>query len=370
MTAHDSTKVDIVDSRSDAAVVAPAYINAVATATPAYDMHGAFMTWARMRLGEGKSRAVLDRMAERSGIAHRWSVLPPSANGGSQTDTGGFYDAAAWPGTGQRMAVYAREAPVLAEAAARKLGPLDDVTHLVVASCTGFVAPGVDQLLARRLGLRGDVERCLVGFMGCYAAVAALRTAYHIARSQPGAKVLVVTVELSSLHLQETSDRKSLLAMMLFADGAAAAIVSSDPQGLEIAAPFSVALPESEGLITWTITDSGFAMELSGKVPERISSTLADAHIRERLGLGREIDSWAVHAGGRSVLDAVEQGLELPGTALAASRGVLRDFGNMSSSTLMFTLAEILANERPSSGVAMAFGPGLAVEGFRYRAAP
>lgn len=342
-------------------------INAIATATPPHDVHPAFIEWAARRLTDRTERRLFDRMVARAQIEHRWSVLAPGSGGGTQTDPGGFYDALAWPGTADRMTVYAREAPALAERAVAGLGSLDGVTHLILASCTGFVAPGIDQILARRLGLSDRVERTLIGFMGCYAAVSALRTAYHIVRSQPDAKALVVSVELSSLHLQASDDLKSLLSMLLFADGAAAAIVSAQPSGLAIEAPFSLALPGSDDLITWDIGDTGFAMQLSGKVPERITGALADRETRARLTGGGAVNSWAVHAGGRSILDAVEQALGLPEDALQPSRKVLNRYGNMSSATLLFVLHDIL-RRRPSlqAGVAMAFGPGMAVEGFRY----
>lgn len=340
-------------------------INAISTATPPHDVHDAFIGWARRELTDERDRALFARLVGRAEIEHRWSVMTPDA---IEQESGGFYDGNAWPGTAQRMAIYAREAPALAERAVRGLGSLDGVTHLVVASCTGFVAPGVDQLLAKRLGLDANVERVLIGFMGCYAAVAALRTAYHIVRSQPDSNVLVVTVELSSLHLQKTDDLETLLAMLLFADGAAAALVSARPTGLEIDAPFSIALADSSDLITWTVTDTGFAMGLSGKVPARVAGALADPTVRDRIGTHERTDGWAVHGGGRSILDAVERGFNLPEEALIDSRAVLRDFGNMSSATIMFVLARIMARHRPHKGVALAFGPGLAVEGFHYRA--
>lgn len=344
------------------------YINAIVTIAPEHDVHDAFQRWAGKQITDERQRAIFARMADRAAIDHRWSVLPPPGHGLSQTDAGGFYDENAWPGTTERMAVYAREAPALAEQAASGLGNLEDVTHLVLASCTGFVAPGVDQILARRLGLNPDVERTVVGFMGCYAAVAAMRTAHHIVRSQPKAVVLVVSVELSTLHLQKARDLESLLAMLLFADGAAAALVSARPTGLEFMDPFSIALADSADMITWQVTDAGFAMGLSGEVPGRIAMALEDPGLRDRLSAGGATDNWVVHAGGRSILDAVERGLGLSADALAASRAVLRNYGNMSSATLMFILSDILAGgARIDAGVALAFGPGLAVEGFRYR---
>jgi predicted naringenin-chalcone synthase len=312
-------------------------------------------------------------MAERSGIAHRWSVLPATAGGGSPVEPGGFYEGAS-PPTSKRMRAYAEEAPKLALAAIAKLNeqtPLDGITHLVVASCTGFTAPGIDQIIAEALGLDG-VERTLVGFMGCYAAVSALRVAHHIVRSEPEARVLAVTVELSSLHLQHEGELEPLLAMLQFSDGAAAALVTSEAKGLAIEGNFALTLEGSAELITWQIGDTGFAMHLSGEVPGRIGAALASGAARERMLGGwspDEVDAWAVHAGGRSILDSVEKGLDLAPGALAASRDVLSRFGNMSSSTLLFVLAELIGDPAVRRGVALAFGPGLAAEGFRFEQA-
>jgi alpha-pyrone synthase len=343
-----------------------AFINAIAGAVPDHDVHRLFIDWAEARLADPRVRKLFRRMAERSGIEHRWSVLPRPADGGEPD----FY-AGASPATSLRMAEYADAAPKLALEAIASLGShvsLEGVTHLVVASCTGFVAPGIDQIIARELGLEG-VERTLIGFMGCYAAVSALRTAHHIVRSEPEARVLAVTVELSTLHLQATENLPSLLAMLQFGDGAAAALVTAEPQGLEMSHLFAVALPDSGELIQWSIGDTGFEMVLSGEVPGRIHHALEDDAVRATLYNGwapEEVDSWAVHAGGRSILDAVEAGLELPQGALSASRDVLARYGNMSSSTLMFVLAELMARPDAGKGVAIAFGPGLAAEGFHF----
>ena len=341
---------------------------------PDHDVHRAFIAWAERRVADPRARALFARMAERSGIRHRWSVLPPSRDGGSPVEEGGFYHGAP-PSTGSRMQAYGEAAPRLALRAVRALEaatPLAGITHLVVASCTGFVAPGIDQLIAAELGLPGEVERTLVGFMGCYAAVSSLRLAHHIVRSEPAARVLVVTVELATLHLQEDSEIEPLLAMLQFGDGATASLVTAEAEGFGMSDPFAATLPESAGLIRWTIGDQGFAMQLSGEVPGRIAEALRDEGFRHRLfghASPEEIDSWAVHAGGRSVLDAVESGLALPQGALAESRDVLARYGNMSSSTLPFVLAEQLGNPERRRGVALAFGPGLAAEGFHFRRA-
>jgi predicted naringenin-chalcone synthase len=350
-----------------------AYVNAVAAAVPTHDIHQAYAEWAAARLQDPRQRQLFERMAERSGIDHRWSVLPPTPGGGSPVAEGGFY-AGQVPGTAERMRLYAEHAPALALEAIHALAgqaDLKSVSHLVVASCTGFVAPGVDQIIAAALGLE-HVERTLIGFMGCYAAAAALRTAHHIVRSDPAARVLTVTVELSTLHLQLADELEPLLAELQFGDGAAAAVVSGEPAGLGIVAPFTAALPDSGPLIRWTIGDAGFEMILSGEVPGRIGAALLDEKVRARLLGGwdvRDVDAWAVHAGGRSILDAVERALELGPDSLAASRRVLADYGNMSSSTLMFVLRDLLGQPGVGRGVAIAFGPGLAAEGFRFERA-
>ena len=349
-----------------------AYLHAIGTAVPAHDVHAAFIDWARAQV-EPRHAKLFDRMALRAGIAHRWSVLPTAPDGGSPVAAGGFYDGD-HPGTGARMRIYAEAAPALALAAIERLRDqvaLDGLTHIVVASCTGFVAPGVDQIIAARLGLSPTVERLLVGFMGCYAAVAAIRSARHIVRSDPAARVLVVTVELSTLHLQPATAIEPLLAMLQFGDGAAAALVTGEPGGLHLRQPFAAALPDSDHLIRWDVTDTGFAMHLSGEVPGRIAAALADRALADAVtgGDASAIDGWAVHAGGRSILDAVESALHLAPDALHHSRAVLADNGNMSSATLMFVLQRLLAGPRVDRGVALAFGPGLAAEGFGFASA-
>ncbi|WP_295636472.1 type III polyketide synthase [Novosphingobium sp.] len=348
-----------------------AHIHAIGTAVPDHDIHGPYIAWAQQRLADPREIALFKRMAGRAGIGHRWSVLPRSPDGGSPVDAGGFYHGNIAPSTARRMELYAATAPNLAIAAIRDLErqvSIEGVTHLVLASCTGFVAPGVDQIVIRKLGLDPHIERTLVGFMGCYAAVAAMRVAHHIARSEPAARVLVVCVELSSLHLGACGTMEELLAALLFGDGAAAALVSSEPSGLRIDRLFTAALPDSDALIQWNIGDTGFEMVLSGEVPGRINTALHDPGLRlDILGGQRasEID-YAVHAGGRSILDAVEHGLGLDPEALTDSRAVLAANGNMSSATLLFVLARLMAKDGNPNGVAMAFGPGLAAEGFAF----
>lgn len=254
-----------------------AFLNRIGTASPPHEAHAAYAGWAARRLTNDRDQRLFQRMVARSGIDHRWSVLPPAENGGGgQTGEGGFYHGTPLPGTAGRMELYANAAPELCLQAIDALGELGDITHLVLASCTGFVAPGIDQILIRRRGLPSSVERTLIGFMGCYAAIVALRTAHDIVCSRVRARVLVVMVELCTLHLQVTSNLEALLAMTLFGDCAAAALVSSEPAGLALSTPVSATLSDSDDLIGWTIGDTGFAMHLSGAVPGKIGDWLAD----------------------------------------------------------------------------------------------
>ncbi|WP_447765730.1 type III polyketide synthase [Sphingopyxis panaciterrae] len=349
-----------------------AWLNALATAAPDHDIHQPFIDWATPRLADERVRAIFARMAARSGIDHRWSVLPPTAAGGSPVAPGGFYDVPGLPPTSARMAAYAEHAPGLAMQAIEALGGAFDparITHIVAASCTGFVAPGIDQILARRLNLAPTVERVLIGFMGCYAGITALRTARHIVRSDPDAVVLVVSVELSTLHLSLADAPEPLLAMLQFSDGAAAGIVSARAGGLKLGEGISLALEDSAELIRWDIGDKGFEMHLSGEVPGRLRETLSAPDVQRVLfgDMGASA-LLAVHAGGRSVLDAVEHALGVPPEALADSRAVLARFGNMSSATILFVLAEMMARGAAGEGIAIAFGPGLAAESIRFTA--
>ena len=352
-----------------------AFLNRIGTSVPAHDVHGMFVSFASMLLPNDRLRRVFGRMAERSGIAHRYSTLRPAVEPAGQTfDGDGFYRLGGFPGSAARMARYEAAALPLALTAVDRLGAdarLRDVTHLVVTSCTGFYAPGLDLQLTRALGLKPSVERTLVGFMGCYAAFNALKLARHIVRSEPGSRVLLVNLELCTLHLQETPDLEQVLSFLVFADGCAASLVTAEPFGLALDRFHAELLPDTAPLITWRIGDAGFDMVLSGQVPGAISAGLARSAPRILAGADAERpELWAVHPGGRSVLDAVQTALGLTPEALADSRAVLRDFGNMSSATILFVLDRIMRTaRRGASGIAMGFGPGLVAETLRFRIA-
>ncbi len=362
--------------------MAIAHINRIGTAVPPNDVHDAFVRFVGQFITERRDTALFRRMVGRAGIDHRFSFFTPVTNpDGFEADAEGFYTPGAFPSTAARMQRFAATAPALALQAIDALGiegERERITHLVVASCTGFIAPGIDQLIVKAAGLDPGVERTGVGFMGCYAAVNSLRLAHHFVRSDPSARVLVVNLELCTLHFQQTANLEQLLSMLLFGDGCAATLVTADETGIALRDFRATTIEDSGEAITWAVGDQGFDMHLSGEVPGKIARALR--HENERNddgGLLRgqrpaDFPLWAVHAGGRTILDAVETGFELAPEALAWSRGVLRDFGNMSSATLMFVLERMLKGvgttvERAADGFGVAFGPGLAAESFRFR---
>ncbi len=278
------------------------------------------------------------------------------------------------PTTGSRNDLYIAAAPELSARAAREA--LDDagvaaaaVTHVVTVSCTGFFAPGPDYRLVRDLGLDPDVERYHLGFIGCAAAMPGLRLAARLAASRPDAVVLVACVELCTLHIRPSADPQQIVAASVFADGAAAAVVAGDladvaPGGLALDRFATTLTSEGEADMVWTIGDHGFEMILSAEVPRIVGREIRGA-VDAFLAGAAMPDAWAVHPGGRSVLDRVEAGLDLPAAALDVSRAVLRDHGNMSSATILFILRRLLHDDALPDGArvgALAFGPGLTVE--------
>lgn len=279
------------------------------------------------------------------------------------------------PTTEERMRIYAAEAGPLALRAARPalreagFAP-HEVTHLVTVSCTGFTAPGVDRALIMGLGLPPTVQRTHVGFMGCHGALNGLRVARALALAEPGSRVLLCAVELCSLHYHYGNVADKLVANAIFADGAAAVagMTSDNPRDNQwkLAASGSCLIPETASDMGWTVGNHGFEMTLSRRVPGLIA-----AHLRPWLDrwLGEHgltvgaVGSWAVHPGGPKILDAVEDALGLPQSALAASRQVFADYGNMSSPTVLFILDRLRRSAAPRPCVALGFGPGLVAEG-------
>ncbi|HXB61394.1 MAG TPA: type III polyketide synthase [Acidobacteriaceae bacterium] len=352
-----------------------AYINRIATSVPEHDVHAAFVAFADKMLEDERMRAIFLRMAAKAEIGHRYSTLQadqPLKPGA--VDVHALYRRGSFPSTAQRMELFEKAAPVLARCALDKLAlkpaERERIQHVIVTCCTGFYAPGLDFEIVDHLGLSTSVERTMVGFMGCYAAINALKLARHIVRSEPRQSVLMVNLELCTLHLQETQDLSEVLSFLVFGDGCAASLITSEPVGLEIDSFHAMQIEGTRGLITWRVGDIGFDMLLSGRVPGEIGKALRESASELTTGgpFG-PIDLWAVHPGGRSILDAVENGLGLAPDDLQASRSVLSRFGNMSSATVMFVLQELMREARAGqSGCAISFGPGLTAETMRFHA--
>ncbi|MHC4589716.1 MAG: type III polyketide synthase [Planctomycetota bacterium] len=276
--------------------------------------------------------------------------------------------------TEARMEAYEKNAPDLARAAAgralRRAGvEPTDVTDLVVVSCTGFSAPGLDVALVEDLGLQPTVRRVIVGFMGCFGAIIGLRTAAAMCRADARGVSLVLCLELCSLHLRDDRSPQNLVASALFADGAAAAVMVAPgifggrPSGQSLGGVTlgrGRLLARGRDWMTWRITDAGFAMTLSRDVPAALRRSVG-AIVEEVCP--RRPDCFVIHPGGAGILDAVDEGLGLDGRSGAEiSRDVLRRYGNMSSATLLFVLEEALRRGYRPPALLLAFGPGLSVE--------
>jgi predicted naringenin-chalcone synthase len=352
-----------------------AHINRIGTATPEYDVHHAFIAFAANLLAEGTPRKLFHRMARLSEIEHRYSFVNPNTTAdGTWRDVESIYVPGNFPSTARRMELFEEYAPQLARNALDKLSLTEEerrgITHVIVTSCTGLYAPGLDFEVVNYLGLNPSVERTMICFMGCYAAMNALKSAHHIIRSVPEAAVLVLNLELCSLHFQESHQLEQVLSFMVFADGCAASLVTAQKKGLSIDSFLALTIPSTSKMITWRVGNLGFDMHLSGEVPGEIGRALGKSGTEITRGQHpTSIDWWAVHPGGRSILDSVEKGLGLRSDALACSRDILARFGNMSSATVMFVLQQIMEKaQRGQQGCAMSFGPGLSAETMLFHA--
>jgi alpha-pyrone synthase len=341
---------------------------------------------------QGLSQSLRNRINsiyQQSGIDQRYSCL---SDYGLAPEDFTFYPKnwalEPFPSTEARNDQYQIYASKIAQSAAEKVliqSHLEakEITHLIVVSCTGFSAPGVDIHLIRSLGLPSTTERTMIGFMGCHAALNGLKIAHSICSSEPQAKVLLVCVELCSLHFQIEDSLESVVVNAIFADGAAAAVLrSSSPseaQGkLTYSAGYSQLVQDDPDLMNWTIGNTGFLMGLSPKVPGAIARHLPDylkAFLEQQDLSQAAIDFWAIHPGGRRIVEQIQTTLALTDAMVRDSFEILRQYGNMSSPTILFVLQRLLAQHEQGvakgqgfqAGIALAFGPGLSIEGCLFR---
>jgi predicted naringenin-chalcone synthase len=287
-----------------------------------------------------------------------------------------LYDGRA-PGLRRRMEAYRREAPRLAASACERalksarVAP-EEITHLVVVTCTGIFTPGPDVELVSRLALRSEVERTLVAFMGCSGAFHGLRVARRAA-ADPDARALLVCVELCSLHRREETGVGGLVAQSIFADGAAAVVLGALERGI---APLAELGPhrthletQARGALTWEVRDDGFALHLSPELPSLVERGVARFVAPLLEGVDPETRlAWVVHPGGAAILRAVERGLGLGPEELRSAWSVLRRLGNTSSAAILYVLEQALPDLAPGSeGILLGFGPGLTFEAVRFR---
>ncbi len=317
----------------------------------------------------------LEKIYDNSGIKYRYSVLEDFGQAASRSAI--FGNNGTLPmNVGERMQLFSNHSLPMASVASRSallnsnLSP-EDVTHLLTVSCTGLSAPGLESKLIKELSLKPDIERLSINFMGCYAAINALKIASHIVRSSPGARVLIAGTELCTLHLNDTRETGRLIAHALFSDGAAAAVVAgseSNQPCMNLEGFQSVLLPEGESQMSWHIDALGFEMELGREVPVSLMKNLPT--IREKLLQNSYYDPpmyYAIHPGGTSIVEGCRRGLGLMPDQTKISLDILRDFGNMSSVTLLFLLDRLWKSFekqdlKNASVFACAFGPGLTIE--------
>jgi alpha-pyrone synthase len=313
-----------------------------------------------------------------SGIESRHSVLEDYGKLDHFTFYGNNDSLEPFPTTAERLTLFRKHAVELSkQSALRCLAPREGmmnqaITHLVVVSCTGMYAPGLDIDLMHELKLRRDVQRTCVNFMGCYAAFNALRLADSICGNAPEAKVLIVCTELCSIHFQKNHTEENLLANALFADGSASLLVEGKPRpGLNLRplAFYCDVFSEGEKDMAWTVGNAGFEMRLSSYVPEIIGRGIKHLTTRllERISADiSDVKYFAIHPGGKKILEVIEKELGLTGEQNRPAYDVLRKYGNMSSPTVLFVLKQICEGLNGVDGgrkiLSVAFGPGLTME--------
>ncbi|MCA0447216.1 MAG: type III polyketide synthase [Bacteroidetes bacterium] len=355
----------------------------IATAVPEFKMHQSDVAEFMVNILNlsGRDADRIRALYHRSAIDTRYSVLPDY---GSPIDERTFYpksrDLEPFPDVADRMKTFHPNAAKLAIRSAKKaIEHLPDglqITHVLSVTCTGLAAPGLDIELVEALNLPTSTFRSSVNFMGCYAAFHALKLADALCKADPTAVVLVDAVELCTLHFQKLNEPDHLLANSLFADGSASAIVVSDSiardhrlKGLKIKNFHSELAFSGRKDMAWSVSPTGFLMTLSSYIPELVKSgikPLADTALASSGLSVSEVDHWAIHPGGRKILESTASALDLPLDKLHNSFDILRKYGNMSSPTVLFVLERLWRKQldfsRKETVFSAGFGPGLTLE--------
>lgn len=339
------------------------YIIDIGTALPGYQYdQAAFASFYASLAHTDEEKRKIALIGKRSGISRRYSAFAELDKLFEMSLT-------------EKMALYHREAFSLALSAIRQNaayeGHARHITHLITVSCTGMQAPGIEIDLIEALGLRPGIARLNINLMGCYAAITALKAANDICRSQPDATVLIVCVELCTLHFQKRFDDNYVLSNLLFADGAASLLVSAQKpaaRSFSIEGFYSQLFARAKDDMCWNISEDGFLMKLTTAIPAIIQDELKTDKALEELA-HRPHSRYAIHPGGKQIIESVKSALQIGDDAVSPALNVLQQYGNMSSPTVLFVLRQLqerLLSER-QTGIPVfgcSFGPGLAFESF------
>ena len=319
----------------------------------------------------------LTKLYDGSGIDYRHSVIKDfGLERGAYSFFGNEKNLEPFPKTADRSALYEATAKGLSVSAIQNLFQnlritSHEISHIITVSCTGMYAPGLDIDIIDSLDLNKSIERTCINFMGCYGAFNALKTADYICRADKTAKVLIVDIELCTLHFQRESTLENWVANSLFADGAAAVLVEAEENrstktGFRMKTFFNTLVTEAKDEMAWRIGDTGFQMHLSSHIAKNIGKKIQEvtASLIKKSGLNRSaISHLAIHPGGRRILEVCEDLLDLPEEALQHSYDVLKQYGNMSSVTILFVLQRMMEQTTPGDNtMSFAFGPGLTFE--------
>lgn len=326
-------------------------------------------------LDENQARR-LKQIYAHSGIDYRYSVIPDFAFDNPQSFA--FFaktnNLEPFPGTAERQKIYQQKAiDVAHDATVDCLQQAEDnktITHLITVSCTGMYAPGIDIDLVERMGLNRNTERICINFMGCYGAVNALKTADYICRADQNARVLIVSVELCTLHFQKTNTTENWIANSLFSDGAAAVLVEPflpGKKGLVLKGFYAEYIHDARDEMGWFVGDTGFEMKLTGKVPKQIKKHIRSVSEKLAAKSAHPLNGhmrYVIHPGGKKILEAAQEAFGFSPQMNDEACNVLREYGNMSSATLLFVLKKMWQKglQPDEALMAFAFGPGLTVE--------
>jgi predicted naringenin-chalcone synthase len=355
-------------------------IISIGTAVPDHRTdQGAILEFMHAAYEDETASRKLNVLFNHSGISSRYSVLPDFDKSRQQHVF--FNGTPSTANVENRIDVFKQKAVPLAMAAIdeayQAIGKNKETfkaTHLITVTCTGLSAPGLDADIMEKLDLPDDIYRVSVNFLGCNAAFHAIKLADMICASEPSAKVLVVCVELCTLHFQPKDNHDNLLSNTIFGDGAAALLITSDKaakarelKGLSLEGSYGLLLKEGKELMGWNITPQTFEMILSAKIPEFIGEHVDS--ILQKTGKKLNIDistihKWAIHPGGKKILDTISKQLQIPSTEMEPSYKVLKEYGNMSSPTVLFVLKELLEQglAEGEQVFSIGFGPGLSIE--------